>query len=366
LKKPKSSASPERKKEMKLKIGSIDLSFGNVSLFPPTLNWDFMKWRWLWIGLSGILVVLSLSAVAIKGINYSIDFTGGVEITMNAKQGSFERSRVVAAAEKTGVGTIEVTSISALGSKKEGAGYLLRVPRKAGMDEATVSAEVDKISQSLRTEFGADQIDLSYASVSGKVGKEEQRKGYMSILLSLVSILIYVAWRFDPRFAPGAVICLFHDVIIALGFMTALGRPFANTSIAAFLTIVGYSVTDTIIVYDRIREIRSINPRMELVDVVNRSINQTMSRTVLTQVTVLIALIVMVIWGGGAIHDFALTMLIGVMVGSYSSIYVAAPLTLVLDAFLRRRGIVLGDGQKAVKEEDPNYIPPVIIRKRAK
>ncbi len=349
---------------MKLKIGQVDLSFGQVELFPPNLKWDFMKWRHLWVGISLVLSLFSLLAIGIKGINYSIDFTGGVEVSMSMKHGLVSREKVITTAHTAGVGEVEVTSISSVG-KKSGGGYVLRVQRQKGMDEVQVSAAADKLSQKLRSEFGTENIDLSYASISGKVGKEEQMKGYMAVLLSLLSILIYVGWRFDTRFAPGAVICLFHDVLIALGVMTALGRPFSNTSIAAFLTIVGYSVTDTIIVYDRIREIGALNPRMGLTEVVNKSINQTMSRTVLTQVTVLTALLVMVIWGGGAMFDFALTMLIGVIIGSYSSIYVAAPLTLMLDSMLRRRGIVLSDGAKKKVEKDPNYIPPVIVRKRS-
>lgn len=348
---------------MKLKIGSIDLSFGRVELFPPNLQWDFMKWKHLWVTISAVLSILAVLAVAVKGINYSIDFTGGVEVNMSVKNGDFPRDRVIAVAHETKVGEVEVTSISSIGKNKSG-GYVLRVQRHKGQDEAQVSAAADKLAQSLKAAFGAENIELSYANISGKIGKEEQMRGYMAVLLSLVSILIYVGWRFDTRFAPGAVICLFHDVLIALGVMTALGRPFSNTSIAAFLTIVGYSVTDTIIVYDRIREISSLNPRMPLNDVVNKSINQTMSRTVLTQVTVLMALLVMVIWGGGAMFDFALTMLIGVIIGSYSSIYVAAPLTLMLDGLLRKRGIVLSDGSKKKAEKDPNYIPPVVVRKR--
>ncbi len=349
---------------MKLKIGSIDLSFGRVELFPPSLNWNFMKWRFLWIGISVILSIIALAGIAIKGINYSIDFTGGVEVAMNIKGAPIARDSVVAAAHEANVGEVEVTSIAAIGKKAENSGYVLRIQRKKGMDETQVSAASDRLSQKLRNAFGDANIDLSYANISGKIGKEEQMRGYISILLSLISILIYVAWRFDTRFAPGAVICLFHDVLIALGFMTLLGRPFSNTSIAAFLTIVGYSINDTIIVYDRIRELSALNPRMPLVEVVNKSINQTMSRTVLTQITVITALVVMVVWGGGAMFDFALTMLFGVIIGAYSSIYVAAPLTIVIDDFLRKRGIMISDGSKKKVEKDPNYIPPVIVRKR--
>jgi preprotein translocase SecF subunit len=322
-----------------------------------------MKWRWIWIGVSLAMVALSLLVVGFKGINYSIDFTGGVEISMTLKEGGTTRDEVLKVAEEQGAKSVEVTTISSVG-KKAGSGYVVRIQREQGSDERTSSIG-DKVGNALKEKFGSDKVELSYANISGKIGKEEQVKGYMSVLFSLISILVYVAFRFDARFAPGAVICLFHDVIIALGFMTALGRPFSNTSIAAFLTIVGYSISDTIIVYDRVRELAHANPRMHLVDVVNRSINQTMSRTVLTSLTVWIALIVMVFWGGGAVQDFALTMLAGVIVGSYSSIYVAAPLTLVLDGWLLKRGINLSDLSRKKKEKDPNFIPPVVVRKRS-
>jgi len=203
----------------------------------------------------------------------------------------------------------------------------------------------------------------SITNISGKVGKEDEFKGYMALLLSCIGILIYIAFRFDARFSPGAVLCLVHNVVIALGFMTFLGRPFTTASIAAFLTIVGYSINDTVIVYDRIRETRLIQPKMPMVDVVNRSISQTMNRTILTSTTGILALLVLSLLGGGSIEDFAITMLVGIVVGTYSSIYVAAPLTLVMDGFFTRIGWKAKDSlQNAQAQKPQDYAPSIRVR----
>ena len=337
---------------------------GNLQVFPHTLNVDFMKSRHIWIGISVFLTLASLLFIAVHGLNYSIDFLGGAEVTVTAVDKSITRDNLVKAAESTGVGKVEVTTYGAISVTGEQS-YVLRIQRENGKDETSTSKNVDVMVSGLKKDLGESKIKIDLiTNISGKIGREEELKGYLALLLSFLGILIYVSFRFDSRFAPGAVLCLFHDVVIALGVMTAAGRSFSVTSIAAFLTIVGYSVNDTVIVYDRIRETQLINPRMPLVEVVNRSINQTMNRTVLTSATGLIALLVLTFFGGGAIEDFALTMFIGILVGTYSSIYVAAPLTIVMDNFLAARGWKKDPSEKAVVLKDPNYIPPVILKKK--
>lgn len=341
------------------------IRFGNVEVFPHTMSFDFMKWRKVTIGLSVLMVLLSVLAIAVKGINYSIDFLGGAEVTVSFNDPSLGREQILEAAKATNSGAVEVTTYGTPG-KASGQTYAIRLQREKGADELSTGNKVDGLVKKLQEVHGNDKVTVgSITNISGKIGEEEQVRGYMAILLSFVGILIYTAVRFDSRFAPGAVLCLFHDVIIALGFMTFLGRPFSVASIAAYLTIVGYSCNDTIIVYDRIRETQTIDPRMPLVDVVNKSLNQTMNRTVLTSLTGLLSLIILVIYGGGAIEDFALTMFIGILVGTYSSIYVAAPLTIVMDNFLTARGWKKSGGEKKAKvEKDPNYIPPVVLKKK--
>jgi preprotein translocase subunit SecF len=278
---------------------------------------------------------------------------------------SFTREKVLTLAEQANVGKLEVTSIGNV-AKDGFASFVIRIQRERGQDEKEIGSKADELYKKLETAVGTDKIKLdSKTNISGKIGKEEERKGYFALLLSFLGILAYIALRFDARFSPGAVLCLVHDVIIALGFMTLLDKPFSTASIAAFLTIVGYSINDTVIVYDRIRETQETSPKMPLLDVINRSISQTMNRTVLTSATGLGALLILTFLGGGAIEDFALTMFIGILVGTYSSIYVAAPLTLLMDEYLKRWGWRPAEPvQKAKQKKDPNEIPPVIVRRR--
>lgn len=341
------------------------IKFGNVEVFPPGLNIDFMKRRMLFIGISALLMLISFVVIGVRGLNYSIDFLGGSEVTVTVLDKGINRDAIVKIAEAANVGAVEVTTYGAVNLATEST-YVMRIQRESGKDENATNNRTDDLVKALKSTFGEEKVKIgSVTNISGKIGKEEEIKGYLALILSFVGILLYVAYRFDSRFAPGAVLCLVHDVVIALGFMTAAGRPFSVSSIAAFLTIVGYSINDTVIVYDRIRESQSLYPRMPMVELVNKSINQTMNRTVLTSGTGLAALLVLTFFGGGAIEDFALTMFVGILVGTYSSIYVAAPLTLVMDEFLRKRGWTKDEtAQKAKVEKDPNYIPPVVLKKR--
>lgn len=343
----------------------MKLKFGNVEIFPPKYTFDFMKWRGVTVGISLVMIIASLLVIAIKGVNYSIDFLGGAEINVSITDTSYTREKIVQIAEQANVGKVEVTSIGDIG-KDKAASFVIRVQRERGQDEKEIGGKADELYKKIEAVVGADKIKLdSKTNISGKIGKEEERKGYFALLLSFLGILAYIALRFDARFSPGAVLCLVHDVIIALGFMTALGKPFTTASIAAFLTIVGYSINDTVIVYDRIRETQETSPKMPILDVINRSISQTMNRTVLTSATGLGALLILTFMGGGAIEDFALTMFIGILVGTYSSIYVAAPMTIWMDETLKRMGWRPAEpAQKAKQKKDPNEIPPVVIRRR--
>lgn len=340
------------------------IKFGNVEFFPPTVNYDFMKWRKVNAFIALAMVLASIAVIAVKGINYSIDFLGGAEVTVDVSKEGVGRDDIEKIASEANVGKTEVTSLGAIGAKDAGS-YVIRIQREQGQDENATSGRADKIVGALKEKLGDGAVKVaSVANISGKIGKEEEYKGYLALLLSFAGILLYVGLRFDSRFAPGGVICLVHDVIVALGVMTLLGKPFTTASIAAFLTIVGYSINDTVIVYDRIRELQELHPRMPMTEVVNKSINQTLNRTALTCATGLAALLVLTFLGGGAIEDFALTMFIGIFVGTYSSIYVAAPFTLMMDGFLEKRGWKREPRQKAKAAKDPNYIPPVMVKKR--
>ena len=343
----------------------MKIRLGNVEIFSPTFLFDFMKWRKFTLTLSVAMVIAAIAVLVFKGINYSIDFLGGAEVQISLTDSSYTREKVLELAQAAKVGSVEVTSIDAA-DKDSKLAYVIRIQRERGQDEAEVGGKAEELFKSLQASIGADKVTLgSKTNISGKIGKEEENRGYLALLLSFLGILAYIALRFDARFSPGAVVCLVHDVIIALGIMTLLDHPFTTASIAAFLTIVGYSINDTVIVYDRIRETQETSPKMPIVDVINRSISQTMNRTFLTSSTTLVALLVLVYLGGGAIEDFAQTMFVGILVGTYSSIYVAAPLTITMDGLMKRLGWKPVDpAQKAKLKKDPNDIPPVIIRRR--
>ncbi len=339
--------------------------FGNVEFFPPHWSFDFMKFKKFSIGISVLLSVLSLLVIAIKGVNYSIDFLGGAEIALSVKKQGVGRDDLEKVAEDAGVGDVEVTTYGNLGTSADSE-FLMRLQHEKDKPDAETAKRVETLVAKVKATLGAENVEVkSVANISGTIGAEEERKGYLALLLACVGILIYIGFRFDPRFAPGAVLCLAHDVLIALGFMTLMGRPFSTASIAAFLTIVGYSINDTVIVYDRIRETQLIHPRQDITTTINNAISQTMNRTVLTASTGLFGLLVLVLLGGGAIEDFALTMLVGILVGTYSSIYVAAPLTIVMEGWLRKMGWEPKDPSlKAKALKDPNFIPPVVLKKR--
>lgn len=338
-------------------------TFGNITFFPRTLRIDFMKGRKVYIAFSVLLFIASVATVAVRGLNYSIDFLGGSEVNFSTTDLTLTQERVKELVAATGVAAFEVNEFQEDDAAKNA--FVVRLQRERGQAEQAVSDAANSLVTELRTAIGDDKFTLdTVTNVSGKVGKEEENRGYMALLLSFLGILGYVWYRFDLRFAPGAVLCLVHDVVIALGIMTALGKPFTVSSVAAFLTIVGYSINDTVIIYDRIRETTQINPRMPIEEAVNTSISQTLNRTVLTSLTSLFALTVLTVWGGGSIEDFALTMLIGIIVGTYSSISVAAPAALVMDEWFRKRGIVLHDPSRKKLAQEVDYCPPVVLKRR--
>ncbi len=194
------------------------------------------------------------------------------------------------------------------------------------------------IVAALEGTFGQGSFEiLRLDSVGPKVGAQLKQKGILSVVYALIGILIYIAFRFDIRFAPGAVVALAHDVSITLGIFSLLQVEFTIPIIAALLTIVGYSLNDTIVVYDRIRENLSKAKVKPLEDVVNESLNQTLSRTILTSLTTLVVIVALLIFGGGIIVDFAFALLIGVLVGTYSSVFIASPIMIYLYRYMERR-----------------------------
>ena len=269
---------------------------------------------------SGVLILIGIISLILHGgPKYGIDFTGGTSVQLKfSKQISAGDLRNSLAG--LGYGKSEIKRIG-LPEDNE---VLIRMELvEEGADVA------QKIEDKLRVDFPNNSYDIrSVTEIGPTIGGELRRAAMMAILISLLGILVYISWRFEFKFAVGAVVALFHDVLITLGFFSLLNFEITLVVIAAFLTIVGYSLNDTIVVYDRIRENLKVLRRENFENVINTSINQTLSRTIITSGTTLLVVVVLYLIGGKVIHDFAFALIVGVLIGTYSSIFVASPIVL--------------------------------------
>ena len=290
----------------------------------PRFHLPFVRYRFWLCGVSALACLLSLVAIVTKGFHYGIDFLGGAKLEYHFATEVSEESLRRAVA---GVGLGDVTIVQ-FGEKRD---HRMSMKVKLPPDGTDVTP---LITAALEKTFGSNQVTLEQAQTVGpKVGKEMQRKAWLTILFSWVLMLIYIGYRFDFLYAPGAIIALMHDTLITLGCFAWLGKEINLTILAAILTLIGYSINDTIVVFDRIRENGSRITPTTIYDVVNESMNTTLSRTIITSLTVMFVVIVLFFKGGGTLHDFSFAMIIGVFVGTYSSIFVASPIYIGLYHF---------------------------------
>lgn len=289
-------------------------------------NIDFIGKSKMFVGLSAALVIVSLGLLFTKGLNYGIDFAGGTEVQVLFTD-TVEAGSIRSSMETAGLKKMQIQGFD------EGNEYVVRLPIAEGKNEKEVNkannALIQKATDALKGAFAGASI-RRVDSVGPQIGNELKRNGLLAVFYALLLILIYVGLRFDYEFAPGAVVCLFHDAIITMGIYALLWREVNVQTLAAVLTIIGYSLNDTIVNYDRIRENMAVSKGKRLADIINKSINETLSRTIWTSFTTLLAVVALLFWGSGVIRDFAFTLGIGVLVGTYSSIYVASPLVLAL------------------------------------
>jgi len=290
-----------------------------MKLLKEKLNIDFMGKRKFATIFSAILVAVSIVSLATQGLNFGIDFTGGtlVEVGYDKAVG-LESIRSGLAASEFGEATVQY-----FGSASE---VLIRVAPREGVNTAEISSSILELLRS-----GGQVVEMRRVEFVGpQVGEELTEDGGLAMLYALLGILIYVALRFQIRFSIGAIAALVHDVIITMGVFSVLQMDFDLTVLAALLAVIGYSLNDTIVVFDRIREnfhkMRKANP----IEVMNTSLNQTLSRTIMTSLTTLLVLMSLYLVGGEIIHGFSTALIIGVVIGTYSSIFVASPVTLAL------------------------------------
>lgn len=283
-----------------------------MQILKQNLHIDFMGKRKLAMFLSGVLIVIALASLLFRGLNLGIDFTGGTLVEVGFPQ-AVELPAVRDQLSQVGFADAVVQHF---GTSKD---VLMRLAPREGLESAELS---DSAFNALRTLDGA--VELRRVEFVGpQVGEELTERGGLAMLYALIGILIYVGLRFEYRFALGAVIALIHDVIITIGLFSVLQIEFDLPVLAAVLAVIGYSLNDTIVVYDRIRENFRKMRKGEAVEIINTSLIQTLSRTLVTSLTTLLVLVALFLFGGEIIHGFALALIIGVLVGTYSSIYVA-------------------------------------------
>ena len=288
--------------------------------FLQNTKFDFVGKRKMGYVFSSVLILIGLVSLVIHGgPQLGIDFTGGTSLDL-----TFENNVTAAelrnALSDVGFGDAEIKQIGL----KEANEFIIRVER---MGEGAEVGQI--IEDELLKDFPDNVYDIrSVLEVGPKIGGELARAAVLAVLVSLLGILIYISVRFEFKFAAGAVVALFHDVLITLGVFSVLNLEISLAVVAAFLTIVGYSLNDTIVVFDRVRENLKVLRRETFPNIVNISLNQTLSRTLITSLTTLIVVLILYLFGGEVIHNFSFALIVGVVIGTYSSLFVASPIVL--------------------------------------
>lgn len=288
-----------------------------LKLVPENTNLQFLKWRNIAMAISFLMIAASIALVAVRGLNLGVDFVGGQMVRVTFKEApnlDDLRNRVGA----LGLGD---TTIQQFGGPNE---VTIRTPLPAGGEGASNKAATD-----LKKAVIAGYPDAKFGSVdavSGKVSGELFRTGTYAMVLAMIAISIYIWFRFEWQFGLGALFALFHDVSLTFGFFALTQLEFDLNIVAAVLTIIGYSLNDTIVVFDRIRENLRKYRKMEILPILDLSLNETLSRTLMTSLCMIVALAALLIWGPEVIFGFTAAMLLGIFIGTYSSIYMAAPI----------------------------------------
>jgi preprotein translocase subunit SecF len=290
-----------------------------LKLVPDNTNIDFLKLKWPAVILSILLVISSLVLVGVRGLNLGVDFKGGIMMEV-----SFQQAPKLDAlrGQLNGLGLGDM-SIQTFGKPNE---IAVRVPFQAGGEKAQQKA-VDVVKTALTGTYGAGSYKVRRVeTVGGKVGGELRKSAIWSSTIGMLAIAAYIWLRFEWQFGVGALLSLIHDVALTLGFFALTQMEFNLSIVAAILTIIGYSLNDTIVVYDRIRENLRKYRKMDIQQLLNLSTNETLSRTMMTSLSVMLTLAALLILGGDVIRGFTAAMLLGVLIGTYSSVYIAAPM----------------------------------------
>ena len=295
-----------------------------LRIVPDDTHFDFTRFRRISFPISAALSILAIVLFFTHGLNLGIDFKGGTLLEVQAKAGTTDIATMRSKLSTIGLGEVQLQEFGS--GSADVLNVLIRVAEQPGGDKAQQEAV-----QKVRTTLG-DSVDYRRVEVLGpRVAGELLAYGMLGLMLAIISILIYLWFRFEWQFALGAMIANVHDIVLTIGFMSITQVDFDLTSIAALLTILGYSLNDTVVIYDRIREMLRRYKKMPMPQLLNESINSTLSRSIITHVTVTLALLALLLFGGHAIHSFTAVMMFGVvLVGTYTSIFIAAPILIYL------------------------------------
>ena len=304
-------------------------NFKGFDFFPHDLRLPFMKYRDLAVAMSIVAMAISLGLFFVRGLNYGVDFKGGTMLEVQSKTGPADISAMRDKLHKLGLGGVQIQQFGA------STDVLIRIEQQPGGDGEQQVA-LKKAVDALGPGFTQRRVEVVGPAVSGEL----RRTSLIAVLASLLAIVAYVWFRFEWQFAVGAIVALIHDVLLTVGVFSLFQFEFDLSIIAALLTILGYSVNDTVVVSDRIRENLRKFKRMDLNQLLDLSINETLSRTILTACTAIVVLLALYIFGGEVIRNFNFAMLFGIVVGTYSSIFIAAP---ILGYLGLRRDTIVGD-----------------------
>ncbi len=319
-----------------------------LKLVPDDTNIGFLKWRNVAFIISSLLMIASWALLLTKGLNYGVDFIGGQMIRATFTQTT--SAPIADLREKVGKLGYGEPTIQRFGKENQ-VSIRLKLPEGAEKNPELANTMANRITASLRATYPGIRID-GVDSVSGKVSSELFTKGFLALLAAAAGVSAYIWFRFEWQFGVGAIWSLVHDVSLTFGLFSLTGMEFDLNTIAALLTLIGYSLNDTVVVYDRIRENLMKFRKMEMVPLLDLSVNETLSRTVMTTLSILLPLTMLVFFGPDVIFGFSLAMTFGIFVGGYSSVYMAAPILVWLkagsDSFVPRDGV--NDGAERMRE----------------
>jgi preprotein translocase SecF subunit len=299
-------------------------------LIPDDTRIPFVRYQYWAYAFSGAMILLTLILLPTKGLNFGIDFRGGILIEVSMPTAAADLAAMRSTLNALGLGEVALQEFGGP------ANVLIRVERQPGGEQEQLAA-VNQVKAALGERFGNDIVYRRVEVVGPKVSADLLWASAQAMFYATVAILIYIWFRFEWQFAIGAILALVHDAVTTLGLFSLFGLEFNLTSVAAVLTIIGYSTNDTVVIYDRVRENLRRYKAMPLPELIDRSINETLARTLMTSLTTLLVLIALAVAGGPVIRDFTIAMIWGVLVGTYSTVYVASPMVLHLN--LRREPV---------------------------